>query len=130
MAFSSLLVLNGLEFTDDGRTITADAEKREVEVELANGTIRKYRKAIKNKFSISYEWLPGTNAATSDGKLGRDLLKITTFLSDPCICQIRYRNSEYVTFVGYIENYSEELIRRDFISDTTFWNVKFDLREA
>lgn len=130
MAFPALLFIDGFEFTDDGRTINANVDKRETEIELANGTIKKYRKAVKHKYSISWDWLPGTETQTSDGKFGRDKLVAIAMAGDPHICQVRIRDTEIVTFAGYIESYQEDLIRRDFITDTAFYSVKMDLREA
>jgi len=130
MAFPSLLVINGLEFTDDGRTITNNTEKKDVEVELANGSVKKYRKAIKRNYSVSYEWLPAANTATSDQKAGQAALSFVYYTSDPNVVQIRTSDDDVVTMYAYMENYKEDLIRRDFITNTAFYNVSFDLREV
>ncbi len=129
MAFASLLVINGVEITDDGRTITDNTDMREVTVELANGDTKKYRKAVKHNFSLSWDWLPGINTINSDLKVGRDALAYLVAIGGPYICQVRYTDDAVVTFYAWIEDYKEELLRRDTVSNTVYWNVSFGLKE-
>ena len=129
MAFPSLLVIGGVEITDDGRTSSTDQEKRVVDVELANGNIKRYKKAYKRKASLSWDWMPGLASICSDKKGGRDALFAVVNNIDPVICQLRYTTTDIVTMTAFVDNYSETCIRRDYVTGTTYWQIKLDLRE-
>lgn len=129
MAFPSLLVIGGLEITDDGRTISTDQDKRVVDIELANGNIKRYKKAYKRKCSLSWTWMPGNSNVCSDKKGGRDALFYIVSNADPVICQLRYSDTDIITMTAFVEGYTEECLRRDFVTGTSYWNIKMSLKE-
>ena len=128
MAVANLIQLGGYEFTDQGRTWSEQREEKFVEVELANGNIVRYVKAIKHKWTLDWKWMPNAGSATYDNKNARDILwnlvQQGTTLSFVLRRNIDLTASTYTVFV---DTYSEDLIRRD--SGIYYYNVKLELKE-
>lgn len=129
--YNKLLTLNSIELSDHGRTYSENRDERSVEVELANGTIKKYLKSVKHTWDIKWTWLPGQDANTVDGRAGRDTLwgqvQNANALSFSVI-----DNTDGVTAKSYtvfVVSYDEELIKRDFVGGMFFYNVNLQLKE-
>lgn len=129
MALLNMLALNGQEFTDQGRTFSEILENREVGVETARGVLNKYIKAQKKTYSLAWVWLPNSADETYDGKSGRDGLRDIAYGSGPYTCTLRYGTGIITNTTVWVESYSEDLLRRDFLTNGTFWNIRLDLKE-
>lgn len=129
MAYENILSLNGVEFTDQGRTLSESREEVSAPVQLANGTVKKYIIAIKKRWSISWQWLPNLSSLTYDEKGARDQLRAIAYAGNTFPLIMRNTYGETTSHTVWVENYSEELIRRDTINGEYFYNVTVELVE-
>jgi hypothetical protein len=126
-----MLTLSIFTLSDAGRTFSPSVEKRVVAVETARGTKKEYVKAIKNRFVISWDWLPGDGNLNHDVGEGRDVLYglslaggvLPFTVKDPGEALTRDYNV-------IIEDYSETLLRRDHSLGTSFYTVNMTLIEV
>lgn len=129
MPYINLFSLNGVEFTDQGRTVSENLEQRSVNVQLASGRIKKYVMGNKKRWSVSWEWLPQDQSLTADGKGARNELKSLAFTGNTYTLLMRDSVGQTNVYVVFIEAYNESLIRRDMINNQFFYNVSLELME-
>jgi hypothetical protein len=87
-------------------------------------------------FDISWSYLPNSKNATVDGNEGRDV--ISSIAKDPDYHVLKISNMDAVgttpdTETSYnvlVKSYSETLVRRDFSSDTYYWDCQITLEEV
>jgi len=129
MAYPALIKLEGSALTDQGRTYTSEREERIVDHELASGKIVKYIKAVKWNWTISWQWLPKLAAETFDNNQARDFIKGEADDGKIKTLEVVWSDSSSDTFAVFIQGYNEEIQRRDYVSDTIFYNVDLELKE-
>jgi hypothetical protein len=129
MALPNLISLNGVEFTDQGRTLSSSRDERSATVQLANGLTKKYFMAVKYSFSLNWTMLPSTASKTYDKKGARDELKALVDTQDTLTLIVRSPIGSSSTYTVWVDSYSEDIVRRDYISNTIFYEVKLDLKE-
>lgn len=129
MALPNLISLNAVELTDQGRTFSQSKDERSTSVQLANGLIKKYFTAVKYSFSLSWTMLPNTAAQTYDKKGARNEIKTLAETQSVLTLIVRSPIGSSTTYDVWVENYSEDIIRRDYVSNTIFYEVKLDLKE-
>lgn len=125
------------DLSDHGRSpVQEEREERSVEVELADGTIKKYIKSVKHKWSMSWDWLPDQDADTVDGKAGRETMRnmfstATSGQTFTLTFRDRAASSGTLTrtFTVFVDGYSEELFRRDIAGTKYFFKINLSLRE-
>lgn len=129
--FPAAIWIDGHPLTDQGRApISVSRDERMVENELASGTRKRYVKAVKKTFSMSWEWLPDNEVDTIDGGWARQ--KINQYIAEsPDGHTLRFfdRNSGWSEHQVFVSSYSEELIRRDPHSGTHLWKVTLEFVE-
>lgn len=126
----NLMSLDGVELSDHGRSFSSDRVEKIVKVELANGNRKQYVKDIKRNFKMQWKWLPNSNSATSDGNIGRDSLKNLCMDGNTHILVLRDLASGLTqTFTVFVDSYSEDIARRDYISGLYFYNISVELSE-
>jgi hypothetical protein len=129
MAYENLIVLNGLEITDQGRTLNESREERAVAVQLANGNIKKYVMGEKHRWSLAWTWLPHSAALTHDGYAARDSLRALAYTGNSYTLTIKNTVGQTNSYTVFIESYEEELVRRDTVNNQFFYNVSIELME-
>jgi hypothetical protein len=131
MASRNLLTLNGQALTDHGRTFNDHMDKREVANELANGTIKKYIKggAYKDIFSVEWDWIPSLAANTFDIYAARDAIRTIAYLGTTMTLVVANSIGGTETYTVWVEDYTEDLLKRDFVGGDFHWNLKLELRE-
>jgi len=132
MAVISFLSLNGQELTEQGRTISDSIVLNASDIELDEGMRKRYVKDSKRKFSFKWEWLPSLDAHTIDNRKARDYIKnlaLTTRVKIPMLIKLDPLKAAESIYV-YIEDYSEDLIRRDIISGCDYYSVSLSVEEA
>lgn len=131
--FFNLISLNGIDLTDDGRLFNESNEHKVVDIELANGGLRRYHKANKKTFSFSWDWCPNADSDTRDGLGARDTIRSIALAGTSMTLGIR-RNAANPNSITYytvlLSSYSEELLRRDIVGKRYLYNVKLDLVEV
>lgn len=126
---SALLFLDGLGLTDQGRTFSADRDLRHVQNELANGSLRRYLKDSRKKFSVEWKMLPSLAASTWDQMQGRNYLVSKAHLGTQMVLLVRYPTGGDESYNVFIESYQEKLIRRREIDGDFFWDVSLEMVE-
>lgn len=129
MASRNLLTLNGTALTDHGRTFNEHLDKREVAVELADGTVKKYIKGYKKIFSMEWDWVPSTAPKTFDAYAARDFIRHAASQGTTFPFVVVNTIGVQETYVVWVEDYSEDLLKRDFVGGEFFWNIKLELKE-
>jgi len=129
MAYENILSLNGTEFTDQGRTLSESRDERAVTVQLASGKIKKYVMGEKKRWSLSWKWLPHSSALTHDNKGARDQLRAIAFAGNTVTMLVRNTYGQTDTYTVWIENYSEDVVRRDTVTGQFFYDVTLELLE-
>ena len=101
------------------------------DLETAAGRIKRYARDNKRTLSISYSYLPSSNTKTVDGRQGRDF--IYNLAANAPAVTVNYKDDptgEAVEYSGFIDNYSEKIIRRDVAFQCTYYEVSFEVVEA
>jgi len=132
MTIISFLSLNGQELTEIGRTVSDSIVFNASEVELDEGMRKRYVKDTKRKFSFKWEYLPSLQAHTLDNRKSRDYIKnlaLTTRVKIPMSIKLDALKAAESIYV-YIEDYSEELTRRDVTNGCDYYSVSLSVEEA
>jgi len=130
--FPAAIEIDGSPLTDQGRApISVTREERSTIVELASGGRKRYIKAVKHKFDMSWVWLPDTSDGTIDGGLGRQKLQQLVGESISTHTLRMYdRNAGWQEYSVFVESYIEVLKRRDATTGTHFWDVTASFLEV
>jgi hypothetical protein len=132
MTIISFLSLNGQELTEQGRTISDSISLNASDVELDEGMRKRYVKDSKRKFSFKWEYLPSLQAHTIDNRKARDYIKnlaLTTRAKIPMSIKLDPLKPAESVYV-FVEDYSEELIRRDITTGCDYYSVSLSVEEA
>jgi hypothetical protein len=127
---ANLISLNGVELTDQGRTFNEGSAEKNVDMELSNGDTRRYRKATKRTFSINWDWCPDSSSRTHDLKAGRDGIRAAAYSGTSMIFVVRNHPTTTETYTVLLDSYSEEIIRRDIVSNVYFYTISLSLIEV
>ena len=129
--FPAAIEIDGLPLTDQGRgPVDKSREEKSIPVELADGSTKKYIKAIKHNFSMSWSWLPDDNDQTIDGGMARKkMTQIIGESEETHLLRFYDRNGGYVEYTVWVDSYSETLTRRDAVSGLHFWDVSVGFKE-
>ncbi len=109
-----LIRLNQVPVTDHNRSsLSITTERIETRKRMANGTMRTYWIADKNSWSMSWEMLPNTNAATVDGYMGADTLE-STYLAQhgDFELELTFGNSPVRIYRVMWKDFSKTLLKR------------------
>jgi hypothetical protein len=130
--YPAAIWIDNVQLTDQGRgPIARSRDERFVSNELANGKRKRYVKAVKHTFSISWSYLPDDSICTIDGYAARDTL--VTLLGDSeqsHTLRFFYQNAKYEEMTVFVNSYSESLIKRDPVSGIFLWEVSLELEES
>jgi hypothetical protein len=132
MTITSFLSLNGQELTEQGRTISDSIVLNASDIELDEGMRKRYVKDSKRKFSFKWEYLPSLQAHTIDNRKARDYVKNLALTTRTKILMLikldplKPAESIYV----FVEDYSEDLIRRDITTGCDYYSVSLSVEEA
>ena len=129
MALPNLISLDGTEVTDQGRTFSSTREELSVPVQLASGLTKKYFMDVKYSFSLNWTMLPNLANQTFDGKSARDFLKTISDKQDTITLIVRSPIGSSNTYTVWAESYSENIVRRDYVSNTIYYDIELTLKE-
>jgi hypothetical protein len=132
MTITSFLSLNGQELTEQGRTISDSIVLNASDIELDEGMRKRYVKDSKRKFSLRWEYLPSLQAHTIDNRKARDYIKnlaLTTRAKIPMLIKLDPLKPAESIYV-FVEDYSEDLIRRDITTGCDYYSVSLSVEEA
>lgn len=130
--YPAAIWIDNIQLTDQGRSpIRRDRDERSVSIELANGTRKKYIKAVKHKFSTSWTYLPDDSTCTIDGYAARtELVNLLGDDDQAHLLRFFYKNNKYEEFTVFVSSYSENLVKRDPRSGVFIWEVNIEFEES
>lgn len=130
--YPAAIWIDNVQLTDQGRAaVKRDRDERSTSVELANGTRKRYVKAVKHKFSTSWSYLPDDSTCTIDGYAARsELVNLIGDSSSSHLLRFFYKNGKYEEFTVFVSSYNEELIKRDPRSGVFIWSVSLEFEES
>ena len=126
-----LLVINGEQITEHGRTFDSSYKFNSVDLDLANGNKKRFIKNNKNVYNLSFKYLPTKQEKTIDGRKGRDFLY--TLARTPSSATLSNKldpSQPFYNTTVYVDSYSETLIRRDIPGQCAYYDVTISLSEA
>jgi hypothetical protein len=132
MTILSFLSLDGEELTEQGRKMTDSVNVNASSVELDSGVSRRYIKKNKRSFTFTWDWLPSLQSNTIDNRKSRDYIKSLVFSArTKILMDIKLDHQEDVESIYvYINDYSEDLIRRDPVNACDYYSVALTVEEA
>lgn len=132
MTIISFLSLNNEELTEQGRKMTDSVTINAGQVELDNGASRRYIKKNKRSFTFQWEWLPSLDSHTIDNRRGRDYIKeLALFARNKILMKIKMDHNEDAELIYvYVNDYNEDLIRRDPSTGCDYYTVSLTVEET
>lgn len=128
MTINAILKCNGTEITEHGRKLTNSYRMEFKDVELAAGSLKRYRKPSYPRFSVSWNYLPDKSTNTADLRAGRDFIYNMVKTASLVTVMIQEeRQGEWKTYDCLVSSYSENLIRNDMISQCKYFDVSLEL---
>lgn len=130
--YPAAIWIDNVQLTDQGRTpVTRSRDERSTSVELANGTRKRYIKAVKHTFSTSWSYLPDDTTCTIDGYAARtEMVDLFGDANQSHLLRFFYENGKYEEFTVFVTSYSEELVKRDPVSGVFIWSVSVEFEES
>lgn len=129
MSIHKLLSINSTEITEHNRKISVAEQIAGNDIDLASGHRRRYYSRNKKQFLLNWSYLPSQQSKTVDGRVGRDFLYSLANGSAVATVLIELSPGEYETFDCYIESYSESLLRREYETQCSYYDVSLNLVE-
>ena len=123
--------LNGTELTVGGMTYSLSEELNVSDIDTSSGRIKRFYRKNKKAISLSYSYIASNSDKTVDGRVGRDFI-YNLAASSPYVL-VNYKDEslgEDVQFYGFIDNYTDSIIRRDLQNQCIYYEVNFEIREA
>jgi hypothetical protein len=132
MTILSFLSLDGEELTEQGRKMTDSVNVNASEIELDSGVSRRYIKRNKRSFTFTWDWLPSLQSHTIDNRKSRDYIKSLVFSTrTKILMNIKLDHQEDTESIYvYINDYSEDLIRRDPVNACDYYSATLTVEEA
>jgi len=130
--YPAAIWIDNIQLTDQGRgPVSRERDERSTTVELANGTRKRYIKAVKHTFSMDWDYLPDDSICTIDGYAARDtIVELIGDSESAHTLRFFYKNGAYEEFTVFVSSYSETLIKRDPVSGVFIWTVSLGFEES
>lgn len=130
VSLNQLIKLNGTLITEHNRTFADAIQMQNVDLELANGTLKRYYKPSKLNFNFSWKFCPDKASMSVDGKAARDFIYNACMDNTNILLSIQKdRNSEWLDYVCMMNEYAESLVRIDIANQTKFYDISISLSE-
>jgi hypothetical protein len=123
-----------LRLTDESRTYQQDRDERSVVIDLADGSKRKFIKAVKNKFVLNWEMAAGSAANTVDGKWSHDEIQnLLLNYSQPYYFFTDFNpqnslNNVPNIYTVYVDSFTSQIVLRR--NRTNYYQMSLELIEA
>jgi hypothetical protein len=127
----NIISLNGVEFTDESREpLQTQRDERMVEVELANGSKRRYIKGLYKKWTIQWTNVSADATYTIDGFGGRNQIS-SVALDSYGSMDLRVKDGLHDnTYTVFVESYEEELLQRRSTEEGFRYRISLTLVQA
>ena len=122
--------MNGTEITEHGRKYSTSQYMQVSDVETATGRLKRFYKNSKRVMNLSFDYLPSSSEKTVDARVGRDFIEnLARTAPLVLVSYIDKPSGSANTFYGFINSYTEELLRRDLQTQCSYYNVSFVIEE-
>ncbi|NDB56828.1 hypothetical protein EB001_00010 [bacterium] len=126
-----LVLINGQEITEHGRTFNGSYKINSASTELANGNKRRFIKNNKNTYNLDFQYVPDKHTQTIDGRKARNyLLEMARTPSSLSLSIKLDPEQPFYNTTVYVDSYTETLIRRDIPNQCSYYTVNMVLTEA
>lgn len=124
--------MNNEEITEQGRRINDNIAINASPIELDSGISKRYIKTNKRAFTFQWDWLPSLQSHTIDNRKSRNYIyDLVSTTKNKILMKIKMdHNEEPESIYVYINEYSEDLIRRDPVSGCDYYTVSLTVEEA
>jgi hypothetical protein len=124
------LSLNSTEITVGSAKISSSEVLNVNDIETASGRIKRYNRQNKRSVSVSYDYLPSNSDKTVDGREARDFIFNLAINSPRVLVSYKDDPTGLINeYYGFINNYSESIIRRDISAQCIYYQINFDIEE-
>ena len=130
-ALAVFLSINGTEITNHNRTVSIMEEINSSDVETSSGRLRRFYQPNKKSLSLNFGYLPNTSEKTVDGRVGRNFIENLARTAPKVL--VNYKDvptGPNKEFYGFITSYSESIVRRDLLTQCTYYDVQFTIEEV
>jgi len=124
------LSLNGSEITVGASSFRRTSILNINDIVTDSGRLKRYYKKNKRSLSVSYSYIASSSEKTVDGREGRDFI-FNLAMNSPRVL-VNYKDDPTGVdneFYGFIKNYRDSIIRRDIITQCTYYSVDFEIEE-
>jgi len=124
------LSLNGSEITVGASSFRRTSVLNINDIVTDSGRLKRYYKKNKRSLSVSYSYIASSSEKTVDGREGRDFI-FNLAMNSPRVL-VNYKDDPTGVdneFYGFITNYRDSIIRRDIITQCTYYSVDFEIEE-
>lgn len=124
------LSINGTEITEHNRKYSSSQTMQTSDVETAAGRIKRFYRKNKRTLSLTFSYLPTSSEKTVDGREARDFIE-NLAMSYPLVSvsYIDQPGGSTNTFDGYINNYTEKIVRKDYQTQCIYYDISFEIEE-
>jgi len=130
LSLNQLIKINGTLITEHNRSFSDGSSFQNIDIELANGNLKRYYKTPRLIFNLSWRFCPDKASMSVDGQASRDFIYNACIDNTNIILSIqRDRNSEWRDYTCMMNDYSESLVRIDMASQTKFYDISISLSE-
>jgi hypothetical protein len=131
MSIQHLITIDGNEITEHNRRVSISEEIGASDVDLASGHRRRFYRDNKKTFNFNWTYLPNSQSKTVDSRKGQTYLSSIANGTSSVTLGIKLDpvTDEYQEFECFVESYSEKLLRRDFSSQCSYFDVNLVLKE-
>ena len=131
MSIVNLVSINGQEVTEHGRTFASSETMTVNDIDLASGHRRRFYKDNKKQFQFSWKYLPSLQSSSVDNRKSQAYLVALGDVRGTVTLLIQtVPDGAYDEYTCYVDSYSETLIRRDFSTQCSYYDVSLTLVEA
>lgn len=130
--FPAAIWIDNVPLTDQGRApVVRSRDERFTTTELANGTRKRYTKAVKHSFSTSWTYLADDDLCNIDGYASRaTMLNLFGDTEGSHTLRFFYQNGKWEEFTVFVNSYQETLVRRDPQSGNFIWELSVEFEES
>lgn len=131
MSIVHLILINGNQITEHNRSFESSEVMAVSDIDLASGHKRRFYKNNKKQFDFSWKYLPSLQAKTVDNRKSQSYLETLGNVRGTVTLAIQtVPNGPYDEHACYVDSYSKILIRRDFHTQCSYYDVSMTLVEA
>ncbi len=130
MSIQHIVTFNGNEITEHNRKLVIAEQLSVSDVELSNGNRRRFYRNNKKTFTLNWSYLPSLETQTVDSRKGQIFLSNLANTTSNVLITIQTEpGGPYDSIYCFIDSYDETLLRRDFSTQCSYYDVSMTLAE-